>query len=157
VYRDMAGIPNNQAVIRERREKLFIMLTKGMRANEIAKELKVDVTTVSRDISFLTEQSQSFLNDLAKQTLPFLYQTSLESLKSILHECWKIYNIDTTDLTNLEGKYQGLNWNHKLSALKLGKDCTQAYFECLSQGPSVMQVKILEDKLSQLENRQISQ
>jgi DNA invertase Pin-like site-specific DNA recombinase len=71
----MTGIPNSQAEIRERREKLFIMLTRGMRASEIAKELKVDRTTVVRDIQFLTQESQNFLSDLAKQSLPFFYQT----------------------------------------------------------------------------------
>ena len=37
----MAGIPNNQATIRERREKLWTLLTKGMKRYEIAKELNV--------------------------------------------------------------------------------------------------------------------
>ena len=154
----MKSRPNSQAVIRERREKLFILLTKGLRTSEIAKELRVDHCTVSKDIHALIEQSQHFLNDLAKQTLPFLYQTSLESLKSILHECWKIYNIDTTDPT-LEGKYQGINWNHKMSALKLARECNQTYFECLSQGPSIMRLRTLEDKLMELEGarQQISQ
>ena len=131
----MAGIPNNQAVIRERREKLFIMLTKGMRANEIAKELKVDVTTVSRDISFLTEQSQSFLNDLAKQTLPFAYYTTLESIRAIMKECWEIYNSNPKEnAEEADSKFYGLSWNNKLSALRLARECAQSHFECLSQG-----------------------
>jgi IS30 family transposase len=62
----MAGIPNNQAVIRERREKLWSPLTRGMKTCEIAKELNVDNSTVSRDIKYLTAQSQNYLNDLAK-------------------------------------------------------------------------------------------
>ena len=89
-----------------------------------------------------------------------MYETSIEGIRSILQECWKIYNIDTTDPTKLEGgKYQGLNWNHKMNALKLARECNQTYFECLSQGPSIMQLRILEDKLAQLEGnrQQISQ
>src|SRR4051812_19986227 len=141
---------NNRTAINERRQKLFSLLCKGMKGYEIAKELKVTEATVSRDINFLTEQSQSFLNNLAKQTLPFMYETSIEGIRSILQECWKIYNIDLTDPTNLvEGKYQGINWSHKMSALKLARECNQSYFECLSQGPSIMQLRILEDKLAQ--------
>ncbi len=44
----------------------------------IAKSLNVDPATVSRDISYLAAQSQNYLNDLAKSTLPFMYQTSIE-------------------------------------------------------------------------------
>jgi hypothetical protein len=140
------SMPNNQVIIRERREKLFVLLTKGMRTSEIAKELKVDHCTVSRDIQFLTQESQNFLSDLAKQSLPFFYQTSIEGIRAILQECWKIYSSDST----VEGN-EGLNWTHRLAALKLAKECHQAYFECLNSGPSIMHVQMLEDKLAQIE------
>jgi IS30 family transposase len=66
---------NNRSVIDERRQKLFAFLTRGLKGYEIAKELGVDSATVSRDIKYLTADSQTYLNDLAKQTLPFMYQT----------------------------------------------------------------------------------
>ncbi len=66
---------NNRSVIDERRQKLFALLTRGLKGYEIAKELGVDSATVSRDIKYLTADSQTYLNDLAKQTLPFMYQT----------------------------------------------------------------------------------
>jgi IS30 family transposase len=47
-----------------------------MKRYEIAKELNTDHSTVSRDIKFLTAKSQDYLNNLAKDTLPFMYQTS---------------------------------------------------------------------------------
>jgi IS30 family transposase len=75
---------NNRAAIKERHEKLWILLTRGMKSYEIAKELNVDPSTVSRDIQFLTLQSQNYLNDLAKKTLHFMYQTSIEGIRSIL-------------------------------------------------------------------------
>jgi IS30 family transposase len=73
------------------REKLWALLTRGMKTYEIAKELNVDNSTVSRDIKFLTAQSQNYLNNLAKEILPFMYQTSIEGIRSILKECWNIY------------------------------------------------------------------
>ena len=42
----MPGTPNSQTVIKERREKLFGLLIRGMRTSEIAKTLKVDHCTV---------------------------------------------------------------------------------------------------------------
>jgi IS30 family transposase len=59
-------IPNNRLAIRERREKLWTLLTRGMKGYEIAKELNVDPSTISRDIEYLTLQSQNYLDSLAK-------------------------------------------------------------------------------------------
>src|SRR4026209_1219024 len=113
----MAGIPNSQAVIRERREKLFSLLVRGMKPNEIAKVLKVDNSTVTRDVQYLTTQSQNYLNDLAKQTIPFMYQSAIEGIREVLKECWKIYTAVPTVECN-----EGINWGHKLAALKLAKE-----------------------------------
>lgn len=41
---------NNRSAIDERRQKLFALLTRGMKGYEIARELDVDGGTVSRDI-----------------------------------------------------------------------------------------------------------
>ena len=54
------------AAISERRQKLWTCLTKGMKTYEIAKELNTDHSTISRDIKYLTAQSQNYLNNLAR-------------------------------------------------------------------------------------------
>jgi IS30 family transposase len=64
-----------------------------MKAYEIAKELNVDHSTISRDIKYLTSQSQSYLNSLAKETLPFIYQTSIEGIHDVIKQCWSIYQL----------------------------------------------------------------
>jgi len=70
--------------IKERREEVLVLLTKGMKGYEIAKELGVDASTVSRDIHHLIGQSQNYLSSVAKETLPFMYQTSTIVVKSHL-------------------------------------------------------------------------
>lgn len=55
-----------------------------MKRHEIAKELNIGNSTVSRDIKHLAGQSQNYLNDLAKQTLPFMYQTSIEGIRDVI-------------------------------------------------------------------------
>ena len=77
--------------INERRQKLWTLLTRGMKTYEIAKELNVDHCTISRDIKYLSAQSQKFLDDLAKHTLPFMYQTSIEGIRDVMKECWNIH------------------------------------------------------------------
>jgi IS30 family transposase len=132
---------NTKPVIDERRHKLWVMLVKGMRSYDIAKELKCDHSTISRDIQYLTKQSHNYLESLAKETLPFMYSASIEGIRDVLKECWNIY--ESTD--------QQVNYFQRLAALKLAKECNEAQFKLLSEGPSIMHVQSLEDKLAQIE------
>ena len=116
-----------------------------MKAYEIAKMLNVDHSTVSRDIKYLTAESQNYLNSLAKEALPFMYQTSIEGIRSILKECWTIY----------QSQDSRINMYQKLVALKLAKECNEAIFNLVDEGPSIMYVKQLQERLLQIENRQI--
>jgi hypothetical protein len=72
-------------------------------------------------------------------TLPFMYQTSIEGIRSIIKECWYIY--ESTD-----------NNFQRLAALKLAKECHESMFNLADAGPSVMYLKQLQDRLSQIEN-----
>ena len=137
---------NTRPIIDDRRQKLWTLLTRGMKAYEIAKELNIDPATVSRDIRFLTAESQSYLNDLARSTLPFMYQTSIEGIRSILKECWNVY----------QSNDESINWLQRLAALKLAKECNESIFNLLDQGPSIMVVKQLQERLVLIENRQTS-
>jgi hypothetical protein len=121
-----------------------------MKGYEIAKELGVDASTVSRDIQYLIAQSQNYLNSLAKKTLPFMYQTSIEGIKNVLKECWSIYAIDGNN------KDKDITWFHKIAALKLAKECNEALFKLTAEGPSIMQFKFLEEKLERIETKQIN-
>jgi hypothetical protein len=113
--------------------------------------LKVDPSTVSRDIQYLTSQSQNFLSDLSKESLPFMYKTSIDGIREVLKECWNIY--ESTD----DKKQQQVNYFQRLAALKLAKECNEAQFKLLSEGPSIMYVQSLEEKLTQIEEIQQSQ
>jgi hypothetical protein len=53
-----------------------------MKRHDIAKELGVDPATISRDTAYLVSESQHYLNSLAKETLPFMYQTSIEGIRA---------------------------------------------------------------------------
>lgn len=117
-----------------------------MKRHEIAKELNIGDSTVSRDIKHLAGQSQNYLNDLAKQTLPFMYQTSIEGIRDVVKECYAIYqNQDSTKV----------NMYHKLAALKLIKECHESVFTLLDEGPSVLAMKQLQQELVLIENRQV--
>jgi hypothetical protein len=61
-----------------------------------------------------------------------------------MKECWTIY----------ESTNEQINWFQRLAALKLAKECNEGMFKLLSEGPSIMYVRTLEEKLTQIENRQ---
>lgn len=130
--------------INERRQKLWTLLTRGMSAYDIAKELNADHSTISRDIRYLTTQSQDYLNGLAKETLPFMYQTSIEGIRDVIKECWTIH----------VSQDSRINWYQKLAALRLIKDCHESIFKLLDEGPSVLAMRQLQERLILIENRQ---
>jgi IS30 family transposase len=140
-------VPHNRMQIKERRESILVLLTKGMKGYEIAKELGVDASTVSRDIQYLISQSHDYLSSLAKEALPLMYQTSIEGIRNVLKECWTIYTI--------KGNTE-INWSHKLAALKLAKECNEVLFKLTAEGPSVMYVRLLEERLERIETREIN-
>jgi hypothetical protein len=73
-----------------------------------------------------------------------MYKTSIEGIREVLKECWNIY--ESTD--------ESINYFQRLAALKLAKECNEAQFKLLSEGPSIMYVQNLEEKLTQIEEIQ---
>jgi IS30 family transposase len=136
---------NTALAINERRQKLWTLLTRGMSAYEIAKELNADHSTISRDIKYLTAQSHNYLDGLAKEMLPFMYQTSIEGIRDVIKECYAIY--DSHD--------PNVNMYQRLGALRLIKDCHESIFKLLDEGPSVLAMRQLQERLILIENRQV--
>lgn len=140
-----SGSRSSNKMIIERREKVMVLLTKGLKGFQIADKLKVDPSNISRDIKYLSKESSNNLNSLAKETLPFMYQTSIEGIKNVLNECWKIYNKDVEN-------GEGITWLNRLNALKLAKECNESLFKLVSEGPSLVYVRTLEERLEKIEN-----
>ena len=128
----------------QRREKVLILLTKGLKGYQIANELGVNPATISRDLHYLSKESSNNLGRLAKETLPFMHQTSIEGIKTVLNECWNIYNNKDTD--------NEVTWMNKLNALKLAKECNESLFKLVAEGPSLVYLKELEERVDKIEN-----
>jgi IS30 family transposase len=64
----------NNFKIEERRRKVASLLAQSMTETEIAEELNVDQSTISRDVKALKEMSQQFVFDLAKSDLAYYYK-----------------------------------------------------------------------------------
>jgi len=116
-----------------------------MNETEIAKELDVDQSTISRDIKVLKELSQRFVFDLAKSDLAYYYKQCIDGIEEVRRKGWEIF------------KGSSLAPKDRLLALKVIRECNEAKFALFKEGPSIMHIKSLEERLEKIESREINQ
>ena len=93
-----------------RRAKVLEMISKGDSQTEIAGILRVDLSIVSRDVSFLRQQAKQNIKKYIDERLPEEYEKCLVGLTSILKEAWNT-------AANTEDNRE------KIQALSLAKEC----------------------------------
>jgi len=64
----------------------------------------------------------------------------------VLKECWNIYNANPEEPGN-----EGINWVHKLAALKLAKECSEGIFKLTYEAPMVIFANSMTDKVEKLQ------
>lgn len=127
------------------------MLAQGHTETEIAQLLHMHVSTISRDVKILKQLSQRFVFDLAKGDLTYYYKQCIDGMDEIRRESWSLYKYgDWSQGIHLTVK-------EKIAALRLLKECDEAKFALLEKGPSVLNVKGVEEKLEDIQKNQISQ
>ena len=122
-----------------RRKKVASLIAMAATEEEIAEKLNVDQSTISRDIKHLKVVSQKFVYDLAKSDLAFYYKQSIDGIQEVNKKAWEMYrNQNNTDI--------------KIKAI----------FSLFSQGPSIMNIRALEERVNKIEslsgsgNRQVT-
>jgi IS30 family transposase len=133
--------PVHNFKIEERRRKVASFLAQSMTESEIAQQLGVDQSTISRDVKALKELSQQFIYDLAKSDLAYYYKQSIDGIEEAKREAWRIYHHNNSEVSLKE----------KLSALKLIVESNEARFKLLSGGTAILAVKALEERLNKIE------
>ena len=95
--------------------------------------------TISRDISWLKAQSQKFVFDLAKSDLAYYFKSSINGVEETKKESWKIF-LDPNTSTH-----------DRLLALKIILTADETRFRLLTEGPAVLNMKFLEERLNRIE------
>jgi predicted transcriptional regulator len=98
--------------IQWRRNKVQELLVKGFNEYNIATELKVSQSTVSRDISYVQLQARENLQKHIQERLPQEYQCCMAGINRILQLTWEIAEKPTDDKTRLQAFAQ-LNEGYK--------------------------------------------
>ncbi|MFZ1877479.1 MAG: hypothetical protein WBL44_12170 [Nitrososphaeraceae archaeon] len=84
-------------------------------------------------------ESQQFVYDLAKSDLAYYYKQSLDGIEEAKNEAWKIYNDEA------------VADREKLLALRLIMQADETRFKLLSEGPALLAIKSLDDRLNRIE------
>jgi IS30 family transposase len=143
----------NRFKIEERRRQVASLLAQSITESEIAKKLNVDQSTISRDIKTLKQMSQQFVFDLAKSDLAYHYQQCINGIDEVRRKAWELIR----DGEEEEEQRQSLTLKDKLSTLKLIKECEEGKFALFKDGPSILNVNSLEERIHQIEIRQVNQ
>ena len=141
----------NRFKIEERRRQVASFLAQSITESEIAQKLNVDQSTISRDIKALKQMSQQFVFDLAKSDLAYQYQQCINGIEEVRRKAWQWIRDDE------EEQQQLLTLRDKLLILKLIKECEEGKFALFKDGPSIMNVKTLEERIHQIQIRQVNQ
>ena len=143
---------NHKFKIEERRRQVASLLAQSMTETEIAEQLNVDQSTISRDVKALKEMSQQFVFDLAKSDLAYYYKQCINGIEEVRRKVWEMLRGNDE-----EGQPPLIAPKDKLLALKLIKECDEGKYTLFKDGPSIMNVKSLEERLSKIESGQITQ
>jgi hypothetical protein len=98
--------------------------------------------------------SQQFFFDLAKSDLAYHYQQCINGIEEVRRKAWELIRDDNKEE---EQQQQSLTLKDKLLVLKLIKECEEGKFALFKDGPSILNVKSLEERIHQIEIRQANQ
>jgi transposase len=101
-----------------RRNKVQQLLVQGHSQWDIADELQIDQSTVSRDIQCLRQQAQENLKTHIQNKLSEEYERCLTGMNRVLKLSWQIAN-------NNNGKQNGQDLNDNSSIITTGDDRTR--------------------------------
>jgi len=136
--------PHSAKEIRERREKVLILMSRGYNQSDIAKELQTTRQTVMHDLKHINVMTKHGLYDLAKQTLSTMYYNCLIGQNELAKECWKLYKNPNND--------PSINNWHKIATLRLLIDINKSKFQMFQDGPTFMEIGRLQTELGKIKD-----
>lgn len=95
-----------------RQSEILRLYSKGFTQTEIAQVLKVNQSTISRDLKEIKKESRKYIENIIAKEIPFQFSKTLTGLDEIIKSSWKI--IDDNDNINsqkvsVKEKYDILN------------------------------------------------
>ena len=101
---------------------------------------------INLQLAEILKHSKSYHSNLfmtSKSDLAYYYKQSIDGIEESKREAWRIYHHHNNN--------NEVSVKEKLSALKLIIESNEARFKLLSEGPSVLAIKSLEERLNKIE------
>jgi hypothetical protein len=133
------GMNNKKIEIAERRRRVASMLNRSMTEVEIAQAIGGNISqpTISRDIAAIRQMAQQFVYDLAKSNLAFYYKQCIDGIDEVKRNANHLLAMASNPRDNL-------------LSLKIIIECEQAKFSMIKEGPAVLALKALEEKVEKV-------
>jgi transcriptional antiterminator len=129
-----------QQQITYRREKVLELSAQGLTQQEIARKLLVSQKTVSNDINWLKNDAIEVIKR-SREYLAFEYTKSLAVLDHIKKRAFEIADKTEED-------------RNKITALRLAAETEISKAHLLAEGPGILAVTDLQERLNKIENLQ---
>jgi IS30 family transposase len=118
-----------------RRSKVLALHSKGLTQLEIAEQLGVDQSTVSRDLQHIREESRKYIEIYVTKNIPFEFNRYLAGLDQITKKLWEMAEEDKggdqiTSTTTITTTNKDI-----MAALTLLIQCYNTRLEMLIGGP----------------------
>ena len=123
-----------QQQIEWRRVKVLELSSQGYSQIEIATNLQMDKSIISRDLAYLRQQTQDNLKMHIQDKLPEEYQNCMVGINQVLKICWDIVN-KSRNIDNNSGQTVTMTDNKTvLQALALINDCNKYKMDLTTNG-----------------------
>ena len=123
-----------QQQIEWRRAKVLELSSQGHNQIEIATNLQMDKSIISRDLAYLRQQTQDNLKMHIQDKLPEEYQKCMVGINQVLKICWDIVN-KSRNVDNNSGQTVTMTDNKTvLQALALINDCNKYKMDLTTNG-----------------------
>jgi hypothetical protein len=123
-----------------RRNKVFELSVKGFSQADISRMLEIPKVTISRDISYLREQSKKNIKNHIEDKIPLEYSKCISGLEEIIKESW---------IVATQAEKIGNN-KDKLQSLSLIKDTYNTKMDLLTNA------SLLQDSIKFVEQNRLS-
>ena len=84
-----------------RRSETLKLFSKGYTQTEIAQKLKVNQSTISRDLQEIKNDSRKYIENIVCNEIPFEFKRTLTGLDEIIKSSWKIIE-DYDNVSNIQ-------------------------------------------------------
>jgi hypothetical protein len=120
-----------------RRAKVLELSSQGYSQIEIATNLQMDKSIISRDLAYLRQQAQDNLKIHIQDKLPEEYQNCMTGINQVLRICWDIVNKSRNADNNSKGHQTVTTMTDNktvLQALALANDCYKYIMDLTTNG-----------------------